>query len=199
MAARTETDRRETLRVQYAAVAARDTALGQMRFQAVAIFLGAVVLIANWKSQTHAVALLLIALALCMFALEFRNRSLVWKTRAHGCEIEKELRGVPLFSDHQQAPYDRKKLRPFSHTTVIDLIYGGVLGYGVSLFFRKGWQADHFAYLVEVGFVVVSGLLLVRFAHLIALAMDWKSKKSNRGRCYGTNRPKRASTNNLDT
>ena len=153
-----QTDR-DTLRAQYTAAAAHEVALGQMRFQAMAIFLTAAVLIADHlTTQRHGEAALLVALGLGMLMLDLRNRTLVWDARKHRKAFKEQL-GC---ADIQQAARDTGRFRVITHTTVFDLFYGGVLGYAIALFLpRSTW-------LIESACAVGVGVALVAVMHRCA-------------------------------
>jgi hypothetical protein len=191
MAARTETDRRETLRVQYAAVAARDIALGQWRFQAMLIFITAVALIADHvKTQQHELAVILIVLGLGMWILDLRNRALVWDLRDDLRSIESGLEGKSP-DDQKEADkfrlVDAYKFRLVSHTTVFDFSYGVVFWYGLSLFLSTS------EWLVRGAFALVLGAALVFGAHQCRFCIQ---RRFGKGSATAANCPKRTPTEN---
>ena len=184
MVARTETDRRETLRVQYAAVTARDIALGQWRFQAMVIFLTAVALIADHvKMQRRELASILIVLALGMLILDLRNRALVWTLRDDHQAIKDCLEGtVPEIRN------TRTKFKLVSHTTVFDFSYGSVFGYALSLLLTKsGWP-------IQGVFAVLTGAVLVFVANRCRLLIQ---RRFGSGSAISIARPQKTPTNNL--
>ena len=174
MATQTENDRRETLRVQYAAVAARDIALGQWRFQAMVIFLAAAVLIAEHAAfSARALGSLLIVLSFGMLILDLRNRELVRQADTRRTALEEELGVEPLIVDRQRAENASVEWRFKSHTTVFDFAYGFVLGYGIAIFLPASCRTvRHGTWLIEGAIAFAVGVVLVSGMHQLAKRSD---------------------------
>jgi uncharacterized membrane protein YdbT with pleckstrin-like domain len=161
---------RSVLKVKYDALVSHELALGQMRFQAMAIFLTATVLIVEYVGgQVRGKASLLLALSLGMLILDLRSRALAWKARAERQAIEQQPDSGGSSATAETDEKWGKNFRFISHTTVFDLSYGGVLGYAISLFLPTCWKTVHHStWPIEVVFAFVFGIALVGTAHLCA-------------------------------
>jgi hypothetical protein len=181
MAVAEETPEREDRRAKYRAVVDYELAMTQARFQTLAIFLAAVGFVVGSGHFSQALGAVLVFITLGLWVVDLRSRDSLRKWRASGAALEKRL----LATEDQQfeertGREEEVRFGLFSTPLTItgwaaglvsfqfgiDVIFSGVIGFGVALLAdQSGWT----------GACMVAGFVLVPAA--VATYWGWLHRK----------------------